>query len=292
MTDSVIFVLGFGLSAAISWGVGDFYGGYSTKFVDGTIVLLISQIIGLTFILPLIFLYDQAFKSETIVNVFFAGLFGAVGLFSLYEALARGTMALIAPVAAVISSTIPIVFASLTEGFPILNQLIGIFLGFVAIILLSWSQSDPKTGEVVSTRVDLLLAGSAGLGFGGLFIYLSFLPTNSIFVSLALLRIVIIALVFILFSTKFLFSRSNGNKDRINHKLFLTIALAGIGDSLGNIFFVFAADSGRLDIAAITSSLYPLSTIFLAWIYYREKVKKHQWLGILLALFAVVLFSL
>ena len=69
------------------------------------------------------------------------------------------------------------------------------------------------------------------------------------------------------------------------------VALAGILDALGNILFVFAAHSGRLDIAAILSSLYPAATVGLSVLVLRERVTRIQAVGMLLVLLAIPVIS-
>ena len=67
--------------------------------------------------------------------------------------------------------------------------------------------------------------------------------------------------------------------------------LAGILDTLGNVLFMFAAHSGRLDIAAILSSLYPAVTVGLSVLVLRVRVTGIQTVGVLLVLPAIPVIS-
>ena len=68
--------------------------------------------------------------------------------------------------------------------------------------------------------------------------------------------------------------------------------LAGGLDTIGNLGYTLAAHNGRLDIAAMVSSLYPGCTILLAAIILRERASRRQTLGMAVALASVVLLSL
>ena len=69
------------------------------------------------------------------------------------------------------------------------------------------------------------------------------------------------------------------------------MVLSGLLDSAGNALFIAATRHGRLDVAAVLSSLYPASTVILARVLLKERISKWQGLGIVGALASVALIS-
>ena len=63
-------------------------------------------------------------------------------------------------------------------------------------------------------------------------------------------------------------------------------------DTSGNLLFVAATRSGRLDVAAVLASLYPASTMLLAAIVLGERLTRRQAWGMAVAAVAVALIAL
>jgi drug/metabolite transporter (DMT)-like permease len=69
------------------------------------------------------------------------------------------------------------------------------------------------------------------------------------------------------------------------------LALTGLFDAAGNAFLVAAAHAGRLDVAAVLSSLYPAGTVVLAASILHERLTRWQLAGLAAALGAIVVIT-
>lgn len=269
----------FGLAASLSWGSGDFSGGLATRRANVFTIVVAAHAIGLALLIALALTWSEAFPSA--LDMAWggaAGLAGAVGLVSFYQALAVGRMGINAPVTAVLAAALPVLFSVFFQGLPGLLQLVGFALALIAV----WLISRPERARGRPEGVGLALL--AGLGFGSFFILISQASSTAIFWPLAAAR---------LSSFLFMLSLLLIRRQKLLPKLsaFPLVLLAGTLDVAGNAFFVLATHSGRLDVAAILSSLYPAATVLLAGIILKERVTRLQAIGIFVALIAIPLIS-
>jgi drug/metabolite transporter (DMT)-like permease len=216
-----------------------------------------------------------------------ASLLGLSGLLFLYRALADGQMSVAAPVSALFAALIPVLFGFATTGLPSTTTLIGFGLAFLAVWLISqtdsadWRFPMRRLRSLRGLRLPLL----SGFFFGLYFVTLHQATLNAFFWPLASARgagLIALGLFALLTRQPAMPQRDLWGLGVIN----------GVLDIGGNGFYVLAARTGRLDVAAVLGALYPASTVLLAWMFLKERISPIQTLGIILAFIAIVLFTL
>ncbi|GAC1566520.1 MAG: DMT family transporter [Ktedonobacteraceae bacterium] len=269
----------FGLAASLAWGSGDFSGGLASRKAHVFSVVLAAYLAGLVLLPILILVSSEAFPSwRDILWGATAGLAGTLGLTAFYRSLAIGRMGINAPITAVLAAAVPVIFSAFYQGLPGKPQLVGFALALMAVALVSRPERESGRPE------GLGLALLSGLGFGGFLILIGQVSAHAIFWPLTAARIA--SLIFMI-----IFVRMRGLPLLPKKPVFPLIILAGTMDVAGNVFFVLATHAGRLDVAAILSSLYPAVTVLLAAIVLKERVSRMQAIGIFLAVAAILLIS-
>src|SRR5207237_2068932 len=110
----------FGLAASLCWGSGDFSGGLATRRANVLTVVVAAHALGLVLLIALALAWSEPFPSA--LDMAWggaAGLAGAVGLVSFYQALAVGRMGINAPVTAVLAVAHLVVLSLFFQGCPV-----------------------------------------------------------------------------------------------------------------------------------------------------------------------------
>ena len=268
----------FALSAAAAWGSGDFTNGLTARRVGTFHAVLISYTIGLCLLVIVALSLENIPSFADLAWGALSGLFGMAGLGFLLRGFTVGRMGIVAPVSGVLAASIPVIFTALTKGLPQELQLFGFGLALPSIWMLS------RPDRLDSRPAGLGMALLAGFGFGAFFTMLGFIDNNSFFWPLAAGRL---ASCFVL--TAFaLFTRRPLLPKIVPVNL---ATLAGLFDAGGNLFFLLAVQSGRLDIAAVLGSLYPAVTTILARLIARERITRIQLTGGAIAVLAIILIT-
>ncbi len=272
----------YGLSSAITWGAGDFSGGFATRRGNVFTVVLASQILGGVFLLLAGFLFSRSFPAvQYLVWGAMGGICGTLGIFALYSALSVGRMSIVAPLSAVLTAVIPVVFSFFTEGLP------GRFLviGFGVAIVSVWLISSPDVSSGIRKN-ELYLSVFSGVGFALFFIFIDKASVRFVLWPLVSARFASVAVMTLLVIASGKYRAVATIREGLPF-----IVLAGILDTAGNVFFALAANAGRLDVSAVLGSLYPAATVILAWFILKERLRPRQWCGVFGAILALVLIS-
>ncbi len=230
---------------------------------------------------------ESAMLPADLVWSVLAAIAGGIGITALYHGLSVGRMGVVAPITAVMAALIPVGVGIVLEGVPPTPVLLGIGLAIVAVVLVSRVGDAPGAGEVDDGRRDsgLRFALFGGLGLGAFSVLLAQMSDGHAFGPLALIR----AVEALMLAAVIVVTRSAW---RPPGRLLPAMTAVGALDMAGNAFFVLAVQAGSLAVAAVLSSLYPVTTVILATIFLHERVTRSHAIGIGLAAVAVAFIAL
>jgi len=278
---------GLALGAAAVWGASDFCGGLVTRRASSALIVTIAHGLGLLLLLlALIVLHPGAPSQQTTIYGLLAGLAGGVGLLFLYKGLSLGSMGLVAALSGVLTAVVPVVASLFSYGHPTALQSMGFAVAIVAIWLIAYA---PGSG---AHPHGLGFGAASGICFGFLLYFLHLGGKESLLWALTFSRIgsVTCAVAFAVYIAwrGTLPLRNPG----VRWAAILPLAaVAGLLDVSGNLLYTASSLAGRLDVAAVLSSLYPAGTILLAIWLLKERATRSQATGMALAVLAVAMIS-
>lgn len=270
-----------GLLVAVTYGVGDFFGGIASKRNPPTVVVALSQSFGLVIMVLLVLVDGRAPVWRDVGFGAAAGSVGLIGVILLYRGLAAGTMSVVAPITAVGAGVVPFAWGLLTGERPTGIALVGVAAALAAVALVSAADA---VEDQTATRSDVVLALGAGVAFGMVFILLGETGEESGMWPVLAARLASVTLV----TTGVLLTHQSL---RPADGTLPTIGAAGALDAGANALYLLASREGLLSLVSVLSSLYPAATIVLARFVLRERMNTKQLAGIALALTGVALIA-
>ncbi len=276
----------FGLTSALTWGAADFAGGLSSRKLGAYRAVFYGDFFGLLILLVAASIYHENFPAlYPLLLAGLAGMLGSMGLLVLFYSMIKGQMSIAAPVSALLAATLPVIVGGMLDGLPKPLQFLGFGFALVAVWMISQGDSDEKfhLGRLADLRLPLL----AGLGFGSYFVLMGAATratTSTVWPMIASRTTgTVLLLIFVLIRRE-----SFG----VPRDAWNVVSANAILDVSGNLFYILALKTGRLDVSAVLSSLYPGATVLLAWLILKERISRKQWLGIVAALIAIALMTL
>ncbi len=271
----------FGLLAAVSYGVSDFFGGLLTRRNPALLVVMWSQLGSLVLLLAAMpWLPGESLSLDGVLFGAAAGALGSVGLIALYQGLATARISVVAPTAALVGAFLATAVGLLLDGDrPSLLTWLGVATAVPAVFLISGRTSgDGAKGG--GLRIGML----AGACFGLFAVLITRVPAGSeasLLVSVRGASVLVLVTIAIIRSEGFRLARTS----------YVPATLVGAGDMAGNVFFMLAASTGMLTIAGVIEALYPAVTVLLARVLLKERLLPGQPVGLLLAATGVALMA-
>jgi drug/metabolite transporter (DMT)-like permease len=269
--------------SAVVYGVGDWFGGRASRRQPSMVVAVVGQAVSLVLVVVAVVVMGTATPdSATWAWGAFGGIVGALGIAGLYHGFAHGDISVVAPVSAVVGVVLPVVVGLALGERPSTLAFVGIGLAVVAVALVSGALGTHQHNT--PPRIVALAVG-VGACFGLLFVAFDRTDPDSGLWPLVAARLASVPLLVVLIAM----TRSRVVRDRES----LSIAVAaGVFDMGANVLYLAAVRAGMLSIVSVVASLYPASTVALAFGIDKERLGKWQAVGLGVAALALVLVSL
>jgi drug/metabolite transporter (DMT)-like permease len=253
------------LGASLSYGVGDFLGGLTSRRMHVLTVLLISQAAGAAAVAVWVGVASEAFLGlGGALAAIAAGICGASGLAALYRGMAIGAMGVVAPISSV-SATIPFMVGIARGERPSVLQIAGALVALAGLALVS--RTSGELGPRIAAGVGLALI--AALGFGLYFVFLDVAADDSAPWAVLVARLA---------STSLALGASllSGLPLGVPRRLLPAVLAVGVCDVGANVMFALATTRGLVSIVSVLTSLYPAVTVALAAWILRERLNRLQ----------------
>ena len=270
-----------GILVAAAFGSGDFLGGLASRQANTITVLALAQLTALAGAIVVALVAGGPLAESVVLLGIGAGILNVIALGCLYQGLAIGQIGEVAPVAAVVSATIPVAWGLAVGERPPALALVGGAMAVVAAGLITLER-DERHGIRMGRA--LMLAVSAGVGFGTSFILFADASHHSGFWPVLTARAAAVIGVGLVVTA------SRAPRSLPRRPRLLAVG-AGLLDVLATTLLLVAVRLGLVAVVAPVAALAPAFTVFGAWWYLRERASRVQIGGLVLALAGLVLIA-
>ncbi len=278
----------FGILATISWGTADFFVARSVRKASVFKTFLWSQIIGavLFIIIFSIFFKFPILSLTTIGVILISAFLSTIAYLSFYKGLQVGKVSVISPIAAcwaVVTVILSIFF--LNESLTAI-QGIGVALAIIGAILTSFKLHELLKLKLKNAAKGIKYALIAVLGWGIGFVLIDVLVTElKWFLPFFFMKIAVVL---------YLLLYSGARKSNISFpkNVALFVVIIGVLEVIAFISYGIGVNSEYTAIVAPIGATFPMTTIILARIFFKERLEINQKWGIVAVLIGLVLLSL
>lgn len=269
------------LAASAFWGASDFMGGAVSRRVAAFDVIFVSQLLAVL-VMGVAALASGSYDVSTayVPWAVAAGVVGVLSVGAFYQALAEGTMGVVAPIAA--SGVVVPLVVGVAQGNRMGGvQVAGIALAVVGVVAASGPDLRERSHATVRP---IVLAVLAAAGFGAGVVFIAQASRTSVVMSLLTLRLTSVGCLVV---GALVLRR----RPKVSRTDLPGLAVIGLLDLAANAAYASSTTGGSLSLVAVLASLYPAVTVLLARQLHAERLAPVQAAGATAAVLGAVLIA-
>lgn len=272
----------FGLLAALLIGSSDFLGARTagrTTALQTTTAAFIGGAVAVAIYSPLL---GTPVAADLWLGAL-SGIAAAIALTTLWLGYARSSIGIAAPVAAVVSTVLPVLYEAARGESPGALGWCGVTVGVVALLLTSWNPRGIDGAD--SVRVGVLLGALAGVAFAAMFLIAISTSEESGTWPVASQRLAA-------FAVAVAFGLATGRRPFADLVSIRWSVVAGVLGASGVAATVYGGQRGPVAPVIVAGSMYPAVAVGLAWVFLHQRLTARQMTGLVAALVGVALIAL
>ncbi|MEM3421529.1 MAG: DMT family transporter [Candidatus Hadarchaeum sp.] len=277
----------FGLVAMLSWGIADFFAARAIRRAGVFKTLVWGQAVGLLVLIAVAFLVGLAVPSfYLVIIILLAGFLNVVACLAFYHGLQVGKVSIVSPVSASwVVVTVILSLAFLGENLS-RSQAIGVVLTISGVFLTSFKFRDLLKLRLRNLATGAQFAAISMVAWGVHYIFIDVLVAElGWFLPVLLVKAVTV------FSL--LMYSGFANRDISYPRSFVPmVVVVGILEATAFTAYGAGVASEFTAIVAPVAATFPVVTILLARIFFKEMVEINQKIGICAVLVGLVLLSI
>lgn len=277
----------FALISYFGWGVGDIFGtisarkigAYQTAFFREALAILI-------FIFFAPFFLDSLynFTLELLLLNIVLGIIGTVGVVAFYEGVSVGNAAIVGTVGSSFIAVVVILSILFLKESASFYQMLAIFIIFAGLSLAGWNFRQLKSGFIKDRGIVFGLITM--LSWGIYFTFIKILIEAVGWYWPAIISLIVSVPIIFLFmkarKIKMVRPAQSALPALFLNAIFLTVA---------ELSYSLAVSKGLVIVVAPIAGSYPSLFVIMAFIIFKDPIKRHQIIGIITTLLGIVLLS-
>ena len=281
-----------GLLCMFGWGASDFFAAVSSRKIGNILTLFGMEVVGLLVAFGYLLLshatFDLVLLLKSLPLLIIITLLQIISFLAFYQGLTKAQVSLVSPLSsswALVTTILSLIFLKETLTA---SEAIAITFIVISIFLLSIN-----LGQLIKTKKMSVFAGVkegiVAMGGFGISMFLIVLVSHTLGWFLPVFFFRLLAVFFLLLYL--VFKKNQSFKKQTLSNLFLVIPI-GLFDVGAFIAYGIGVRGERASIVAAVAGAFPLVTIILAKIFFKEKIVVNQAIGIIGIIGGLVILAL